>query len=161
MATGNALNANQVGLQSYDGAGTWNGRSITGTSGVIVTNGNGVSGNPTISVSPGGLPTTEVTTATQAMSTNNTYVANRVGGVAFTLPAIAAFGDEFEVIGKGGLWSIAPGSGQQIIFGNLTGTVSTGVLTATNQNDCVRLKCITANTTFIVKQGPQGNLTLS
>lgn len=51
MATNNSINLKDSGLASYDGAGTFAGRTITGTTNFIdSTNGDGVSGNPTLSV---------------------------------------------------------------------------------------------------------------
>lgn len=51
MALSNAVNATSTGLQSLTSAGVFNGRTITGTSNqVAVANGDGISGNPTISL---------------------------------------------------------------------------------------------------------------
>jgi hypothetical protein len=47
----NALNIGTAGLQSFDGTATFNGRTITGTANqIVVTNGDGVSGNPTLAL---------------------------------------------------------------------------------------------------------------
>lgn len=54
MATANAINCNTAGITSYNGSGTFTGRTITGTTNqIVVTNGDGISGNPVLS-----LPTT-------------------------------------------------------------------------------------------------------
>ena len=58
--TANCLNINQAGLQAFDGIATFSGRTITPGAGVAVTNGNGVSGNPTVSII-GGQPITGLT----------------------------------------------------------------------------------------------------
>ena len=51
MATNNAANQSTAGVQSKTSAGTFNGRTITGTANQItVTNGNGTAGNPTLSL---------------------------------------------------------------------------------------------------------------
>lgn len=53
MATNNSINSNQTGIQVFDGTSTFLGRTLTGTTNQIaVTNGDGVSGNPTIALSP-------------------------------------------------------------------------------------------------------------
>lgn len=44
----NNTNSDKTGIVAYDGSGTFNGRTITGGTSITVTNGNGVSGNPTI-----------------------------------------------------------------------------------------------------------------
>lgn len=54
MAINNAVNANQAGVQCLTSAGIWNGRTITAGTGISVTNGDGVSGNPTISATGSG-----------------------------------------------------------------------------------------------------------
>lgn len=62
MAIANAVNAQTAGIQSLTSAGVWNGRTITAGTGISVSNGDGVSGNPTISTSggSGGLTTAYV-----------------------------------------------------------------------------------------------------
>lgn len=51
MTTNNPLNANATGIQAYDGSGNFNGRSIAVSGGgASISNANGVSGNPTITL---------------------------------------------------------------------------------------------------------------
>jgi hypothetical protein len=51
MPLGNAVNATSTGLQSLTSAGVFNGRTLTGTANQFsVSNGDGVSGNPTVSL---------------------------------------------------------------------------------------------------------------
>lgn len=51
MATNNSINLTDSGIVSYDGAGTFAGRTLAGTTDFIdVTNGDGVSGAPTFSI---------------------------------------------------------------------------------------------------------------
>lgn len=54
MAIANAVNATQSGFQSLTTGGVWNGRTLTAGTGISISNGDGISGNPTISASGGG-----------------------------------------------------------------------------------------------------------
>lgn len=70
MATKNAINLQATGLAAYDGAGVFAGRTLTPpAAGITVTNGNGVSGNPTLALANDlaaveGLATTGLATRT-------------------------------------------------------------------------------------------------
>jgi hypothetical protein len=102
-----------------------------------------------------------VTAATQAMSTNVIYIANRGTLVTFTLPTVAAVGDFLSIVGEGaGGWLLNMGTGQQVRVGNLTTTVTTGSVASTAASDALYLICITANTLWTTFCGPQGNLTI-
>jgi hypothetical protein len=163
MATANAINANSAGIIAYDAAGTFSGRTITaGNTGVVITNGNGTGGNPTISVAGLGMPWTVVTGASQAMTSNNGYIANRAGTVAFTLPTTSAVGDVIIVTGINTAtgWSIAYTTNQQIFFGAATATLTTGSLASTAIRDSVTLVCMTANLTWNVINSV-GNITVA
>jgi hypothetical protein len=131
--------------------------TITAGSGISVANG---AGSITIAAT-GNAPYTEVTGTSQSMATNNEYTANNAGLVTLTLPATANIGDEITVNGKGaGGWTIAQNSGQLIHIGSSTTTTGTGgSLSSTNQWDNLKLKCITANTTWTV-QTAVGNITV-
>lgn len=162
MATNNSINLNAPGIASYDGAGTFFGRTIQGTGNVVVTNGDGISGNPSISVS-GIMSWVEVTGTSQAMSAGVGYVANNASLVTLTLPATAALGDSIRIVGKGaGLWKIAQNATQQIVFGKLPATVGTGgSLTALQATDCVALRCTTSGTATVwTVEASQGNITV-
>lgn len=97
-----------------------------------------------------------------SMVTNNGYVANNAGLVTLTLPITAAFGTVIRVSGKGaGGWSIAQNASQSIRVSGSTSTVGVGgSVASTNQNDCIELLCITANTTWI-SLSTVGNLTVT
>lgn len=133
---------------------------------VIGAGGVTVAGNPgtstlTISVSGSGMTWNEVTGTSASMSVNNAYVANNAGLVTLTLPAVAAFGDVVQIVGKGaGLWTIAQNAGQTIHFGVLDTTGGAGgSLSAILQRDTVELVCTTANTDWTV-YSVIGNLTV-
>lgn len=115
----------------------------------------------TITVGATGMTWNEITAASASIAANNGYVTNRATLVTLTLPATAAIGDTYQVVGKGvGLWLIAQNAGQTIHFGALnTTTGAGGSLAAILQYDCVEITCITANTDFVVTS-VIGNLTV-
>src|SRR5580692_5103540 len=99
MPTNNAINLSSSGITSYDGNGTFFGRTIQGTGNVQVTNGDGIAGNPSIAVT-GIMSWVEVTGTSQAMAIGTGYVANNSSLVTLTLPSTAALGDSIIVMGK-------------------------------------------------------------
>lgn len=162
MATNNAINLNASGMVAYDGAGTFSGRTLTAGTGISITNGSGTGGNPTISSTGSGLGWTVVTGTTQAILSNNGYIANNAGLVTGTLPATSAVGDivEFTGINNATGWKIAQNAGNTIFFGSATTTAGTGgSLASTATRDAVRLVCVTANATWNVLSSI-GNITV-
>lgn len=162
MGTNNAINLNASGIAVYDGSSTFFGRTLTAGTGVSISNGTGVSGNPTINAVGGGLTWTDVTGASQTLAVNNGYTSNDGASlVTFTLPAAAAYGSVMAIVGKAsGLWTIAQNSGQTIHFGSSnTTTGASGSLSSTKQYDVVYLLCTITNTDFTVLQSI-GNLTV-
>jgi|SRR5580658_4093489 hypothetical protein len=160
--------ANNIPLQLYTGNVE---RGFIGTSGGIVwgTTSNTDEGTGTINVSGGyyinnnpinAFVWNNLGTATsQTMATNNGYFSNNSTLITYTLPATAAAGTTFRVAGLGaGGWSIVYNSGQNIQFGNVSTTTTTGNLSSANQYDCVHLLTTVANTTFEVIS-VQGNPT--
>ena len=149
------------GIVAHTAANTFTPRTITaGNAGVTVSNGNGVSGNPTISVVGGGFPTTDVTGSTQTLAVNNRYVTNRSGGVTYTLPATASQGEVIKVVGSVGLWTINWTTNQQILIGSVSATVTSGTLVSTNAGDCVELTCTVAGASTIWRvTNSMGNIT--
>lgn len=157
----NVASINKTGSTALGGAVT-----LTGGSNVTLTQtGQDIS----IAASSGSSMTwTEVTGTSQTMAVNNGYIASNASLVTLTLPATAAVGDLFRIVGKGGGgWKIALASGQTIIWnlgGNTAGinktTATTGHLDSSDQYDCVDLICITANTTFVV-QTAKGSISLT
>ena len=162
MATNNATNTPEL---------TTNGQTFIGSSGVnpvaaTLTAGIGVSivngaGSITISAS-GSSGWVDQTTGTVTMAVNTGYTSDDGASlVTFTLPATSAIGDFVEINGKGsGLFTIAQATGQQIHFGNIASTSGAGgSVAATLQFDCIRLRCITANTIWVVVSSV-GNFTI-
>lgn len=162
MATGNTINANQTGLQSYDGSGTWVGRLLaSATTNLTITNPDGVAGNPTLTIS-GFMTWSTVTTTSQALSTFNGYIADSATLITFTLPSTANVGDSIQVLGKGiGGWKIAQNANQQINVGKVASTIGvTGSIASINQYDTVELRCITSGTSTVWTARITGNVTV-
>lgn len=163
MVTNNAINLSSAGITAYDGAGNFFGRTMTPANGsIVITNGNGVSGNPTFSAAGGGLAWTVVTGTSQAAAVNNGYIANNAGLVTVTLPATSAVGDTVAVTGINNAtgWKVAQNAGNTIFFGTATTTAGTGgSLASTATRDVVYLVCMTSNATWNVV-GSIGNLTV-
>ena len=131
--------------------------TLTAGSGISITN---ASGSVTIA-SSGVSATTEVTGTSATMVANNDYIANNVGLVTLTLPTTAALGSEIGVFYKGaGGWLVAQNASQQIRIGTSTSTSGIGgSLASSAAGDCIKLKCITADTLFEVFS-TQGNITV-
>jgi len=131
--------------------------TISAGSGVSIT-----SGSNTITISASGIcATQEVLGTSQAMVVNTDYIANNAGLVTLTLPATSAIGDEVSVLYKGaGGWKIDYTTNQQIRLGTSLSTLSTGDLTFNAAGDCIRLKCITANTLWTAVS-TQGNINVN
>lgn len=133
--------------------------TLTAGVGINITNG---AGTITIDANNGAMDWTEVTGTSQAMSVDNGYIANNAGLVTLTLPATSVIGDVIKVNGKGaGGWSVAQNAGQTIHFlSQDTTTGVTGSIASTTQYDCITLRCITANTDWII-EAAVGNLTVT
>ncbi len=132
--------------------------TITAGLGVTVTNG---AGSITVAATGGGFATVDQTGAAVTMVASTQYIADNAGLVTLTLPAVAAIGDTFRIIGKGaGGWLMAQAGGQTSHVGNQATTAGAGgSIASTNQWDVITIICVTANTTFSV-QANQGNLTI-
>lgn len=90
-------------------------------------------------------------TSSVTLAPNTRYTINNGASlVTLTLPATAAVGDTYFIVGgSSGGWTVAQNSGQAIkIMGSTTTTGATGSLSSTGQYDCVTITCNTTNTTF-------------
>lgn len=132
--------------------------TLTASTGITITNGT----NSITIASNGASNVVDQNTGSVTMAINTVYITdNGASLVTYTLPATAPLGSFFEIMGaSSGGWTIAEASGQTIHFGNVAATTTSGSLSSTNQYDCVKLRCTTANTTFVV-QNAQGNITVA
>lgn len=130
--------------------------NVLGVGGVTTT----AFGN-TIDISFSGSGTTwnVVTSANNPVTlvASNGYITKGAGVVDFVLPAAAAIGDEFRIIGYGNLWTIAQNAGQSIRLGSVVTTIGVGgSLSASMVTDCIDMICVTANLEFYIPDS-QGN----
>lgn len=116
-----------------------------------------------LSTDVAGTSWSDATGATVTMVANNSYVTDRGGGVAYTLPATAAFGDTMDIVGKLGAWTVAQNANQQIVLGSASSTVGvTGSISSTNVGDCVHLLCITGGASTVWRvTSSMGNITVA
>lgn len=94
---------------------------------------------------------TSVTSANNPvlLTTQNGYITKGNTSVHFILPAAAAIGDNYRIIGYGNLWSIAQNAGQTIRIGSSVTTAGVlGSVTATMATDCLDIICVTSNLEF-------------
>jgi len=94
-----------------------------------------------------------VTGTSKSADINKGYVVNNVGLVTVTLPVTAAIGDSVSITGVGsGLWKLAQNSGQVVnLLATPTTTGATGYIAGTTRYDCVTVRCVVANSTWVVE----------
>jgi hypothetical protein len=108
----------------------------------------------------GGATWVDQTGTSVTMAVNTNYVADNAALVTLTIPATAALGSTFAIVGKGaGGWLVQANTGQTVHLGSSTSS-SAGSLASTNQYDCITITCITANTVFAA-YAAQGNITVA
>lgn len=93
------------------------------------------------------------TTSSVTMNTNTGYTANAgTSLISFALPTSSSIGDFVEINGKStGLWKITQGAAQQIFSSPYNTTFGAGgSLSSVNRYDCVRLRCVAANASWVV-----------
>jgi len=130
--------------------------NLTQGANVTITNSDG---GITIAAASGGVTFAGVSGTTQQAAVNNGYIPLNAALTTITLPATAAVGDVVAISGHGaGKWKLAQNASQLIHFLSLTSTTGTGgYISATSQYDCIIVRCVEANTTWVVENAV-GNL---
>lgn len=99
-------------------------------------------------------------TSSATLAVGNRYYTNSGSLITGTLPATAAQDDRIEVIGKGaGGWKVGQPSGATIHGSSQTTTGTGGSVASQTQWDCVTLRCVTANTDWVITS-QRGTLTV-
>ena len=156
-----AMTANEI---LYASSSNVMGQIATAANGVLITNNSSVpsllanSGTPgyVLTANTGAPPSWQAITGsvtwssiagtTQTAAVNHGYIVSNIGQTTITLPATAALGSVVEVAGLGaGGWILEPGAGQDINLGEDNATVS---ITSANANDCIRVVCVVADTSW-------------
>lgn len=120
--------------------------TISAGTGVTVTNGHN---SITIAATAAGSNWVDQTSTPVTMAANTSYVADNAGLVTLNMPAIAAFGSVFTIVGQGaGGWLLQMNTGQT---GHLNSSATTvaGSFASTERYDAITLVCTVANTTFV------------
>lgn len=134
--------------------------TITAGTGINITNG---AGSITADVVGGGMTWT-VEAVNLAGAVNHGYLANKVGRLDVSLPAASAIGDVLSIVNIGVTadgWRITQGAGQTIWIGSSFSTTGVGgYIEATGIGDAIELVCFSANTEWIARSAPQGNITV-
>lgn len=145
MTTTNALDITGTGYVSYNGAGTFNERTMTAGAGITITNGTGVSGNTTFSATGGGVTWSDQSTSFAAV-VNNGYFVTAVATA--TMPASPAEGDTIAYYATtSGVLTVTGNTGQFMAIGNTTGAAA-GTAKSTKAGDSVTFTYQSATTTW-------------
>jgi len=121
--------------------------NILGGAGITTS---GAGNTVTITALAGGFAWNVVAGAAQGLVKENGYINDNVGLTTFTLPAVAAVGDTFQIAGKSAAgWTIAQNAGQTIHVSGVSTSVGVlGTVSSANRRDCIELLCTVANTDF-------------
>lgn len=132
--------------------------TITGGSGITVTNGPGtitISATSTLSF------TWQVIGASQALAVNNGYICTTGAALSLSLPGTSAVGDIIEISLDGSTsFTVTQGAGQSIRLGNVVSTTGVGgSIVSTARGDSIRMVCSVANLNWNILSSV-GNLTI-
>ena len=133
--------------------------TLTAGAGISVTNG---AGSITIASTQSAYSWVDQTTIARTMAANTAYVSTSTANalITYTLPAIAAVGDTYRIVGKTtGGWTLQAAAGQTVNVGSVATTVA-GTVASSNAFDTVEIVCITANTAFSIISGVSADFTV-
>jgi len=115
----------------------------------------------TVNLTGGGIDWIRSTGTTETLAVNTGYTPTNVALTTFTLPVTAAVGDVIKIDGESAaFYKVAQNASQTIHM--LSSDTTTGVggsITATNSYDCLTIRCLVANTDFIVENS-MGNFNI-
>lgn len=133
--------------------------TLTAGTGISITNGSG-----SISLAANGVNQfVDQTTNSVTMAVNTVYLCDAGASlITFTLPPSSVIGSWLMILGNSsGGWTIAQTAGQVIKVSPATTTIGVvGSLSSVNQFDCVTLRCIAANTGWVVVSQQSVGLTI-
>jgi hypothetical protein len=160
IGTNSGLTAHGVVIAEGTGAFA---ATATGSSGQFFVSG-GASADPAWQTATPQLVVTPVAGATQAMTSNHSYIANDSALTTFTLPTTSSVGDILQIVGSAlnvNGWKITYTT-SQIIWGPAgSSTVTTGnAASATAAAQSVTMSCVVANTTWVITAN-SGTITLT
>jgi hypothetical protein len=146
----------------YGASTTAAGCTTAGTSGqYLVSNGTSA---PSFQTATPQLTVTPVAGATQAMTSNHSYIANDSAQTTFTLPTSSAVGDIIQIIGSSlntGGWTVTYTTNQIIWGPSGHSTLTSGAATsASAAAQVMTIVCTVANTIWVITSN-SGTITLS
>lgn len=102
-----------------------------------------------------------IQTTNTTMATGNGYIPNSSSLINYTIPASAAVGDHFKIVGWGtGGWKLKQSSGQTVHYSGTNTTTGTGgSIASQSRYDTIEIVCVVANTDFVVVEA-QDSLTV-
>ena len=154
----NAINVSTGGVIAFDGTATFNSRTITAGTGITVTNGSGVSGNPTIAASGMGLTWTDNSGTFTAVANHGYFIT---ATATPTLPASPSAGDTVAfAIDAAAVATVTGNTGQTIRVGAAV-SASAGTCANAVRGDSITLVYRATDTSWLSVGAPQGTWTVT
>lgn len=137
--------------------------TAVGTAGQYLTS-NGTGVDPSFQTATPQLTVTPVAGASQAMTSNHSYIANDTALTTFTLPATSSVGDILQIVGSSlntGGWKVTYTTSQIIWGPSGASTVTTGnAASATAAAQVMTMVCTVANDVWVITSN-SGTITLT